>query len=74
MDGSRLPHRVKSYREAQISQDISYMWNKKMVQNEHIYKTNGVTEAENNLMVTRKRRGGGINWEIQIDIYIHYCI
>ena len=50
------------------------MWNKKMVQNEHIYKTNAVTEAENNLMVTRKRRGGGINWEIQIDIYIYTTV
>ena len=50
------------------------MWNKKMVQNEHIYKTNAVTEAENNLMVTRERRGGGINWEIQIDIYIYTTV
>ena len=42
---------------------------KKKVQNEHIYKTNRVTEAQNNFMVTRERQGGGINWEIEINIY-----
>ena len=28
-----------------------------------------VTDIENTLMVTKGKRGGGVNWEIGIDIY-----
>ena len=47
------------------------MWNlKKKDTNELIYKTEiELTDVENNLMGTRRERGGGINWETGIDIY-----
>ena len=47
------------------------MWNlKKKDANELIYKANRLTDLENELMVTRgKRGGGGINWEFGIDMY-----
>ena len=66
----------KSHRERQISYDIAYMWNlKKKDANELIYKAKRLTDLENELMVTRgKRGGGGINWEFGIDMYTKYCI
>ena len=36
---------------------------------ELIYKTEIVTDVENKLMVTGGKRGRGINWEIEINIY-----
>jgi len=35
--------------------------------NELIYNTD--KEVENNLMVARRKAGGGINWNIGIDVY-----
>ena len=49
---------------------IVYMWNLKKYTNELIYKIEIVTNVENKLMVTKRRSGGGINWENGIDIYI----
>lgn len=40
-----------------------------MIKNELICKAETVTDVENNLTVTRKERGRGINWMIGIDIY-----
>ena len=40
-----------------------------MVQMNLLQNRNRVMNIENNLMVTRGGREGGINWEIGIDIY-----
>ena len=46
------------------------MWNlKKYVHLTYLKNRNGVTDVENKLMVTKGEKGGGINWEIGIDIY-----
>ena len=47
------------------------MWYlKKNGANEHIYKTERVTNVENKLMVTKRgKQKGGINWETEIDTY-----
>ena len=74
MDGPGDYHskRSMSDRETWISYDIAYMWNLKNGTNELIYKTEIVTNVET-VMVTRGESGGevggGINWEIGIDIY-----
>ena len=53
-----------------ISYDITYMWNlKKWCKWTYLPNRNRVTDVENRLMVTRgERGGGGINWEIGIDV------
>ena len=43
---------------------------KKLVQMNYLQNRNRITDVENNLMVTREDREGGLNWEIKIDIYI----
>ena len=46
------------------------MWNLKKG-----YKNRSrVTDVENKLLVTREQGGGGINWEIRIDIYTRLYI
>ena len=45
------------------------MWNLKKGTNELIYKKERVIDVENKLMVVTGRGGGGIHWEIGIDIY-----
>ena len=47
------------------------MWNLKQGTSELIYKTeiNRVTDVEDKLMVPWGERGGGINWEIEMDIH-----
>ena len=56
----------KSDKERQTSYDIAYMWTlKKWYKWTYLQNRNRVTDVENKLMV----RGGGINWEIGIDIY-----
>ena len=52
-----------------------YMWGLKKGTNELIYKTEIELQlyVETKLMVMSKRRQGGRNWEIGIDIYT-YCI
>ena len=60
----------KSDREWQISYDIAYMWNlKKWYKWTYLQNRSRVTDVENKLMVTKGEMGGGINWEIGIDIY-----
>ena len=50
---------------------ITYMWNlKKWYKRTYLHDRNRVTDVENKLMVTKGERGGGINWEIGIDIHI----
>ena len=72
-DGPRDCHTEwsKSDRERQISYAITYMWNlKKWYKWIYSQNRNRVTDVENKLMVTRwEREGGGINWEIGIDIH-----
>ena len=57
--------------ERQISYNIAYMWNlkKKGYKWTYLQNRNWVTDVKNKLMVTIRERGGGINWEIGIDIY-----
>ena len=73
MDGPRDCHAEwsKSDRERQISYDISYTWNlKKWYKWTYLQNRNTVTDVENKFMITKgERAGGGINWEIGIDIY-----
>ena len=52
----------KSYREKQISYDITYMWNlKKWYKWTYLQNRNRHTDTENKLMVTKGKCGGGIN-------------
>ena len=72
MDGPRDYHTEwsKSDRERQIPYDIAYMWNlKKWYKWTYLQNRNRATDVENKLLVTRGKRGEGINWEIGIDIY-----
>ena len=72
MDGSRDYYTKwsKSDREWQISYDIAYMWNlKKWYKWTYLQNRNRVTDVEHKLMVTKGESGGGINWEIGIDIW-----
>ena len=49
--------------------NIAYMWNlQKAYKWTYLQNRNRVADVENKLMVTRGS-GGGINWEIGIDIY-----
>ena len=51
---------------------ITYMWNlKKCYKRTFLQNKNPATDEENKLMITGRRgRGGGINWETGVDIYI----
>ena len=51
------------------------MWNlkkKKRETNRLIYRLEVVIDVENNLLITRGKKGEGITWETGTDIYIHY--
>ena len=80
MDGSRDCHTdwSKSEREEQILYNIAYMWNlEKWYRWTYLQSRNGDTYIENKHMVTKMLRGGGMNWEIGIDIYtllIHHYV
>ena len=72
MDGPSDSHAEwsKSEKERQISYDITYMWNlKKGYEWTSLQNRNRVTDVENKLTVTKGEKGGGINWEIGIDIF-----
>ena len=45
---------------------------KKIGIDDHIYKAELDTDLENKCMDTMQRRGGRMNWEFGIDIYICY--
>ena len=49
----------KSDRETQISYDIPYMWHLKCGINELIYKLERDSQTENELVVTKGKRGQG---------------
>ena len=50
--------------------DMIYMWNLKSDANELIYKTEIESQMQKtNLWLPGGKGGGGINWEIGIDIY-----
>ena len=44
---------------------------KKIGIDDHIYKAELDTDLENKCMDTMQRRGGRMNWEFGIDIYIY---
>ena len=73
MDGPRECHTEwsKSEREKQISYINVYMWNlAKWYRWSYLQSRNRDTDVENKCMDTRgERGGGGMNWEIGIDIY-----
>ena len=72
MDGPRdcQTEWSKSDRERQIPYDIAYMWNlEKWYKWTYSQNRNRVTDVKNKLMVTRREKGGGINWKIGIDVY-----
>ena len=60
MDGPRdFTKKSKSERERQIPYDITYIWNLKYNTNEHIYKTNKLTDIKNRLAVANKEARTG---------------
>ena len=60
----------KSEREKQISYNIAYVRNlEKWYRWTYLQSRNRVTDVEKKLTVTKGGRGGGMNWEIGIDIY-----
>ena len=64
----------KSEREKQISYGIAYMWNlEKWYRWTYLQSRNRDTDIENKHMDTKRGRGG-MNWEIEIDIYTLLCI
>ena len=72
MDGSRDCHTdwSKSEREEQTLYNITYMWNlEKWYRWTYLQSRNRDTDIENKRMGTKRLRGGGMNWEIGIDIY-----
>ena len=80
VDGHRDCHTQwsKSEREKQILYINAYMWNL-----EKLYRWTGLqgrnrdTDVENKRMDTKGRKqggGGGMNWEIGIDVYTLICI
>ena len=64
MDGPRDCHNwLKLVGERQILSDTTYMWTLKNVTNEHIYKTEIVTDVESKLRVTDGDGWReGLNW------------
>ena len=77
VDGPKVCHTEwsKSEREKQISCINAYMWNL-----EKWYRWTGLqgrnidTDVENKPMDTKGGKGGGMNWEIEIDVYTLICI
>ena len=54
--------------------DAAYIRNlKKGYKQIYLQNRNRVTDVENKFMVTRGKVGGGANWEVRTDIYIHCC-
>ena len=45
---------------------------KKKETNRLIYRLEVFIDVENNLLITRGKKGEGITWETGTDIYIHY--
>ena len=81
VDGPRDCHTEwsKSEREKQISNINAYMWNlEKWYRWTCLQDRNRDTDIENKCMDTkgesRDGGGGGMNWEIGIDIYTLICI
>ena len=68
MDGPRDYHTKQSKSERQIQYNITYRWNLKYDINEHIYKTDRLTDIENRLVVAKvgSRYKGGKYWEFGI--------
>ena len=70
----------KSEREKQISYINAYMWNlEKWYRWTGLQGRNRDTDVENKLMDTKGQKwqgggGGGMNWEIGIDMYTLICI
>ena len=60
----------KSERERQIPYDITYIWNLKYNTNEHIYKTNKLTDIKNRLAVANKEARTGISGLADVNNYV----
>ena len=51
------------------------MWNlEKFYRRTYLQSRNRDTDVENNLWIPSGEEGGGMNWEIGIDIYTLLCI
>ena len=77
MDGPRECHTEwsKSERVKQISYINAYMWNlEKWYIWSYLQNRNRDTDIVNKRMDTKGGSGGGMNWEIGIDIYTVICI
>ena len=60
----------KSYRERQISYDITYMWDLKNDTNEPIYKIETDSQMQKtNLLFPKGKEEGGTNKELRINRY-----
>ena len=71
MDGPRdFTKKSKSERERQIPYDITYIWNLKYNTNEHIYKTNKLTDIKNRLAVANKEARTGISGLADVNNYV----
>ena len=74
VDGPRVCHTEwsESEREKQISCNIAYMWNvEKWYRWTYLQSRNRDTDVENGHMDTGGGgEGGGMNWEIGMDLYI----
>ena len=71
MDLEIVMQNVLSERKKQILYINVYMLNLKKIDIEdHIYKAEIDTDLENKCMDTMQWRGGGMNWEFGIYIYI----
>ena len=77
VDGPRDCHTEwsKSEREKQISYINAYMWNLgKWYRWTYLQSRNRDTQVGNKCMDTKGEEGGGMDWEIGIDIYTLLCI
>ena len=62
-------------KERQIPYGITYMWNLKYDTNQHIYKTNRLTDTENRCVVAKGEGGWGReDWEFGISRCKLLCI
>ena len=70
MDLDTVIQKVKSVRKrkANIMYHL-YMESRNLVEMNLFAKQNRTTVVENKLIVIKGRRGGGMTWEIEIDIY-----
>ena len=77
MDGPKDCHTEwsKSEREKQISYINAHMWNlKKCYRWSYLQSRNRDTDVENKRMGIKGKGGGGMNWEMGINIYTLFIL